>query len=827
VDSGRSSDIAIELAKKYKYIFVDEYQDVNPVQQRIIDLLSGKAKVFVVGDVKQSIYAWRGADCGLFVERLNNAKQDEIKSRVDLNENFRSKPGILKFVNEVFSKIMTESVAAIDYDENAALKPFKDSHEAGKPDVELLIVDEEFKDDSEDENDNENETISSDSINRRAITVAQRIKELVEEEKFQIFDKKANCSRPCKYSDIVILTRSFSQRANNYVQILRLANIPVISDSSTGYFATTEISDMLSLLRVLDNPQQDIPLAAVLRSPLFGLSDSKLLKIRAHKNEKLTFYSLLESFAAQDNQIKDVLLKIDDWRTLARQTSLADLIWKIYSQTGYLSFVSAMPGGAQRHANLLKLHQRAIQFENFASNFNIISLSRFVDFLQKLLDSGGDWAPAEPDSSASNAVRIMSVHKSKGLEFPIVILAETGREFQTSINSKDYITDGQNTIGFKIIEHASKTKLPSLTWQVIKEKQRKLNLAEEMRILYVAMTRAKDKLIISGSAETKTSIKLISNIAICDSQKLPAWIIENAKCELDWILLSLAHYKKLTNHFKPIVNVEGKDSDLFDIKICDMLEISRLSTKLIKKHPASRYENVESLPDEALQGNIVKELNWNYPFIDCASIKAKQSVTSIVHGEMEFAEPDYKFLFESFDTKDKTDSLLIGSATHLVIKKIDVEKEINEKSIGMTIDDLISKGCITAQLAKKINISSIMDFFKSDLGKVLADKKNKIMREWPFTYAASVSDLYPDKKKCEDEKIIIQGIIDMLVQTPDRVVVIDFKTDKVKSGEIQKRAENYISQIKWYCKAAGAILGTEKIEGWLYFLNAGESVRAY
>ncbi|MEN6386084.1 MAG: UvrD-helicase domain-containing protein, partial [Phycisphaerales bacterium] len=279
IDSGKPSDIAITLAEKYKYIFIDEYQDINPVQQKIIDLLSGKAKVFVVGDVKQSIYAWRGADCGLFVERLNNAKQDNVKSRVDLNENFRSKPGILKFVNEVFVKIMTESVAVIDYDENAALKPFKDSHETANPDVELLVVDEEYQRESDDENeDDNNDSISFDAINRRAITVAQRIKELVEVEQFKIYDKKAACLRPCRYSDIVILTRSFAQRANNYVQILRLANIPVISDSSTGYFAATEINDMLSLLQVLDNPRQDIPLAAVLRSPLFGVSDSQLLK---------------------------------------------------------------------------------------------------------------------------------------------------------------------------------------------------------------------------------------------------------------------------------------------------------------------------------------------------------------------------------------------------------------------------------------------------------------------------------------------------------------------------------------------------------------------
>ena len=276
VDGGKASEAAIELQKKYKYIFVDEYQDINPVQQRIIDLLAGFAKVFVVGDVKQSIYGWRGADCSLFVQRLGKAEIDKSKSRVDLNENFRSRPGILNFVNEVFSRIMTSSVAAVDYDENAALKPFNALSAGGenKPDVELVIVDEdpaEEKQTDDDEEKSETGIISLEAINRRALAVAERIKQLVEIEKFQVYDKKSDSYRPCRWSDIVILTRAFAERANNYVQILRCANIPVVSDSSAGYFATTEINDMLSLLAVLDNPRQDIALASVLRSPIFGL----------------------------------------------------------------------------------------------------------------------------------------------------------------------------------------------------------------------------------------------------------------------------------------------------------------------------------------------------------------------------------------------------------------------------------------------------------------------------------------------------------------------------------------------------------------------------
>jgi len=829
VDTGKPSDIAQQLQKKYRYIFVDEYQDINPVQQRIIDLLSGLAKVFVVGDVKQSIYAWRGADCGLFVERLGKAGIDESKSRIDLNENFRSRPGILNFVNEVFSRIMTSSVSAVDYDENAALKPFNASIAKieNKPDVELIIVDDDPAEEQQNDENDEAGLISYEAINRRALAVAHRIKALVEVENFKVHDRTSNSYRPCRWSDFVILTRAFEQRANNYVQILRSANIPVVSDSSAGYFATTEINDMLSLLQILDNPRQDIPLASVLRSPIFGIFDMQLSKIKSHQKSESDFYSVLESVAAETDakdlqkRVSGILQRLDDWRTFARRGSLADLIWKIYSETHYLSFVSALPGGSQRKANLLKLHHRAIQFENFASSLNVISLSRFVSFLQKLLDAGGDWAPAEPDSSAADAVRVMSVHKSKGLEFPVVILAETNRQFRIASDSGDCIVDNQAGVGLKIIDKDSGSKLPSLTWQVIKEKQKKRNLSEEMRILYVAMTRAKDKLILSGAVESANCSRLLSNAALCDSEKLPDFFIENAKSELDWILLSLAPYRKLNTYFKPLVKVDAREDNLFDLKIYLPGEIVQLERQLLKKHPISRYEEIKSpIPDKVLLEDITGNLSWQYPFKEVTAIKAKQSVTSLVQAAEQFAEADYNFSFESLERlAGKTDSLVIGSATHLVIQNIDLTAPINESKISLTITNLLKKGYITKQVAEKIDVSSVLEFFNSDLGGLVQDNKNTVTREWPFTYASAAADLYPDLQNCKDEKIIIQGIIDMLIRMPRGIMVVDFKTGSAS------RSKYYEPQLRWYCRAAGDILGVEVIGGYLYFLSVAQAVK--
>ena len=522
--------------------------------------------------------------------------------------------------------------------------------------------------------------------------------------------------------------------------------------------------------------------------------------------------------------------RLDNWRSLARRGSLADLIWQIFSQTDYLSFVSALPGGSQRRANLLKLHQRAIQFENFASSFNVISLSRFVNFLQKLLESGGDWAPAEPDSSAANAVRVMSVHKSKGLEFPIVVLAETNREFRFGSHSRRlYYGWPERGIGLKIIDETSGTKLPSLTWQVIKDKQRKQNLAEEMRILYVAMTRAKDKLILTGAAESKNCIRLLSNTALCDSETLPSFLIEEAKSELDWILLALAPYKKLNSHFKLPVEIDGRDENLFDLKIYRPDEILQLEKEFLKKRPAGRYDQIKSpIPDKSLLEDITGNLSRQYPFKKAVGIKAKESVTSLVRLEEQFAEADYSFSFESFEKlTDRTDSLVIGSATHLVIQNIDLKNVVNESAICSAITALSEKGYITKQVAEKINVSSILKFFDSDLGKLLRDSKNTVMREWPFTYAVPAVDLYPDLRNCGDEKIIIQGIVDMVVKTPGGIVIIDFKTDRIDSAGLQQRSEHYVPQLKWYGRAAGEILKARTVSGYLYFLTAGMPVKIF
>jgi ATP-dependent helicase/nuclease subunit A len=515
-DEPLPSETALALQKRYKYIFVDEYQDINSVQQKILQLLSPGGNILQVGDVKQSIYAFRGAEPNIFIEQLKRASH-ELKNpgsgyRVDLNTNFRSAKGILDFVNKIFSRIMTSSLSGIDYDETAKLKPSDEEKSKIAQDekiVEIHILDENNKEEdssdaAEGESGDESNFNLISSRQRQAAMIAQRIRQITGADsgkaEFQVFDRELDSYRDVQYRDIVVLMRSLAKKANDYVEIFRLAGIPVSCQATAGYFQATEISDCLCLLKILDNPQRDIELAAVLRSPFFMMCDTELAKIKLHSKseDNINFYGRVLKYCQTgidkklSEKLKNIISQIEIWRTNARRGSLADLIWQIYRQTNYFSFVAALPNGQSRKANLLKLHERTIQFEGFVGNSGVPSLTRFVEFFEKLIETGQDWAPAEPQNAAGNAVRIVSVHKSKGLEYPVVFLAELESKFNRSDIQAECLINYEDTLGLQIIDEKTNSKIDSITHEIIAEQKLSTTLAEEMRILYVAATRAKE-----------------------------------------------------------------------------------------------------------------------------------------------------------------------------------------------------------------------------------------------------------------------------------------------------------------------------------------------
>ncbi|MCD4831714.1 MAG: helicase-exonuclease AddAB subunit AddA [Anaerohalosphaeraceae bacterium] len=818
------SDVALQMRSRYKYIFVDEYQDINPVQQRIIDLVSSQNNIFVVGDVKQSIYAFRGADCELFVQRLRQSQSNGEKIRLDLNENFRSQPGILNFVNSIFARIMTSEIASVDYDDRVALKSGTDSqNSASYPPVELLFIDDKESEVSDDDSKGRSVSTSASRINRGKL-IARRIKQLVSDKSFTVRDKATGLQRPVEYRDFAILMRSISNRANDYVQVFAAEGVPVTSASSVGYFETTEISDILSLLRIIDNPQQDIPLAAAMKCPIFDFSQTELATIKAGKDTNL-FNGLVDyASTGQDSSLaektKAFLSRLDQWRSLARGGSLSDLIWQIYRHSDYLAIVSALPGGNQRRANLLKLHQRAIQFEGFATSSQTISLARFVDFLEKLLAQGGDWSPAEPDSSADNAVKIMSIHKSKGLEFPVVIMAELNAGFNLKSKNAQCLMDSENALGLQIFSPDLSARFASVGWNIISQRIVDTNLAEEMRILYVAMTRACDLLILSGSFDSGKYTHKVASAAICSKGPLPAWLLRKGSCHLDWILYALAGDRKIANFLSLPADFEKSDNDYFSLNLVNSDDVDSFG-----QSDMIAAETVVKSHSQLLLENIKADIDFDYPSASASRIPAKESVSSLSHYGDEFQVFDYA---DSFAVKGLAENLpnpaVVGSAYHLLIQKMDISIRPDIESIEKTRLELVESGAILSDVAGEIDSALVEKFFASETGSMVCDSANKVHREWPFTVGIGASHIFPDKKVADDEKIIVQGIIDMLIETSDGLVIVDFKTDRVSGNSAMQRAENYKSQMSYYCRAASEILNQKISAAFLYFLRPSVSV---
>ncbi len=867
------SEVALALRDRYRHIFVDEYQDVNAVQQAIIDALSAGNNVFGVGDVKQSIYGWRGAEPMIFLERLAralaNRKDLSHGIRVDLNYNFRSAKGILDFVNLVFGRIMTSALAGIDYDEAARLRPAPqddsitrsdaDPHE---PIVELHILDETAgEQEAGSEDTPESESGGDEDVvrarQRQAMMIAQRIRQLVGAEtgrpEFQVFDKDAGALRDVAYRDIVVLVRSLAKKANDYVEVFRLAGIPVNCDATAGYFEATEISDVLCLLKVLDNPQRDVEFAAVLRSPFVRLTDTELARIRLHGRKELlhgNYYACAVRYrdggsdAALRSNLAAALETLERWRGQARRGHLADLLWNVYRETHFLAFVSALPNGQARKANLLKLHDRAIQFEGFASSAARASLTRFIEFIEKLQDLGQDWAPAQPGSAAGNAVRILSVHKSKGLEFPVVFLAELESGFNRRDIYADLVVDASDTVGLQIIDRRSNTKLRSLAHQVIGEKKLAAALAEEMRILYVATTRARDRLILTASQKRTDCGTILAKGLLLGDRVIPAWLLKPCKNALEWVLYGLSDQRVLHEAFRTGLAPQAQDRNLFDFCLHEGNELSDLSRSVLALR-SNKAKSVFFARDRSYAADdgrrrlaqVRRTIEWEYPFAHAVSLLAKSSVTKLTHQGDIFVQRDYSEALDrqpvalvacGLEVGGPRLARAVGTAAHLVTSSLDLKEPVTLQAVEETKARLVKDGAIPPNVAEGVDTEAILAFFASELGSRVFDQRNAVWQEWSFTFglpACESNGLAARQSGTAEEIVVVQGVIDLLVRTPEGLLVIDFKTDRVSGDEVDKRAEVYRGQLELYARAAAAIRGATALEKWLYFLAPRRAIQ--
>lgn len=871
----RPSDVAMEYRERFEEVMVDEYQDSNLVQEVILAAVSRqnteKPNMFMVGDVKQSIYRFRQARPELFMEKYNTypeAKSSEGKESLNrkilLYKNFRSRKEVIDGVNFIFKQIMSQKVGELDYDDKEALYPgaiFETPPEASSlaaGPIELHIIDmddgspdwnlvNEPEATSEEDNMADDEELP-DQIQAEARVVAQRIQELIRPDEqgkiLQVYDKNLKKYRDIKYRDIVILLRTTKNWADVFVEELAAAGIPVYADTGTGYFETIEVQTMLSLLQIIDNPFQDIPLLAVLRSPIASWSLEELIDVRMLDRESTMYEALLKAAREGDGEVstkaKAFVKKLNEWRDKSVHLSTDELIWYLYGDTGYYSCVGAMPGGLQRQANLRILFERARQYEETSYK----GLFNFIQFIERLKSSQGDMGSAKILGENENVVRIMSIHKSKGLEFPVVFVSGCGKNFNMVDMTRSILVHQDLGFGPDYVDYSRRVSCPTLPKQAIKYKLRLETLSEEMRILYVAMTRAREKLILTGSV--KNLSKAIDKWCDCldtDSVKLPEHEIMRGRCYLDWIGPAVARHKdgqSLREAAGIIDDSHAKllleDESMWDIKLWNKNHL--IAAKAGEEEAAAALWEEEQEAEASLEAEYVEaisqRLSWKYPYMQSWKIPTKISVTElkrymeaeiadeVISASVPYVAPLVKkprFL----EAEKGLSAAERGSILHFVLQHLDFKKAETIEDIKQQIADMISLELLTEEQAKAVDILRIQRFLQSNLGRRIK-KADKVYRETPFTIRLDSKEIYPDLdgEAYKDEFVILQGIIDCYFEEEGEIVLVDYKTDYVPPGDgLDIIKERYKTQIEYYTRALAQITGKPIKERCIYLFWNG------
>lgn len=811
------TDVSMNYKKKFVEIAIDEYQDSNLVQEYILTTISNGNNIFMVGDVKQSIYKFRQARPELFLEKYDKyvlAEDEEINcmedTKIQLFQNFRSRKNILNITNIIFEDIMSKKLGDIDYNEKEYLncganfeEPNKEIQLSGK--VELDIID--LADEEDGVEDNEAEEVILEKAEIEAKFVANRIKELLDSN-LHVYDRKQGY-RKVTYKDIVILLRTTSNVANIYERELNKLDLPVFSDSTSSYFETEEIQTILSVLKIIDNPNSDIPLACVLRSEIGGFTDNELVEIRLN-SKNTSYYEALEEMKNSNEEsalkikVIEFLKMLEEWQQKQEYLSLDELIWYIYESTNYYDFVNSNPNGELKTANLKLLFEKAKDYEK--ASFK--GLYNFINYIDKISKSSGDMGSAKLIGENENVIRIMSIHKSKGLEFPVVFLCGTGKMFNVQDLNQSILLHQDMGFGPKYINYERKIEYSTLAKEAIRIKSLNEILSEEMRLLYVATTRAKEKLIITGCDKNlkKSLAEKESMTSKINSEKLDIANIRKAKSYLDWLEL---------------VYVNNKD------KIEDILETKFLNKNEIKENEVyDKNEEVNSeLEDwknegQELLSKVDKLLSWKYPYMTSTKIEGKASVTDIAKGKrkelIDITEKP-KFLNQS----EKLSKAEIGTLMHLIMQKLDFKKDYDEKDIKELIQLLIASKIINENQAKYINVKKILNFTGSDFYKELKEAK-EIQKERPFYIYISSKEIYDDEI---DEKILVQGIIDLYyINKDDQLILVDYKTDYVANNNEQELIDKYKGQLSIYKRALEQALNRKVEAAYIYSIYLDKKI---
>ena len=846
------SSIAKNFREYFDEVLVDEYQDSNNVQETIINLVSRKESdtpnVFMVGDVKQSIYRFRQAKPELFIDKYNTYKLGEADNRkIQLYKNFRSRKEVIDGVNYIFKELMSKTVGELEYSDDEALNLGANYRESEDEDIilggaiELNIINKNYEE-SPEELVEEQEEINNVIMEGRI--VARKIKELMSSKDgktFKVLDKETGEYRPVMYKDIVILLRATKNWAESILDELGEEGIPVYSDTGTGYFESIEIRTIISLLKVIDNPMQDVPMLALMRSPIAGFSAEEISDVRLINKEKYFYenikyigeeaYDNREAIYAKEliDKCKYLIERIEIWRNKSIYMAIDEFIWNLYMDTAYYGYVGAMPNGVFRQANLKILFQRAKQFEktSFKGLFN------FINFINKLTKSSGDMGSAQMLGENEDVVRIMSIHKSKGLEFPVVFLCGMGKSFNLMDLNKNMVYHDELGLGPDFVDIEKRFSIGTLAKESIKKKMKLETLSEEMRILYVACTRAKEKLIMTGTVTNieKSAERWLSSASLEKEYILPSEVLK-CRSYLDWVGMALCHH----NDGTAIRDIAGGSNEISKNdeskwKI-DLWNKSHLINKLeLENIEEEKYETIITDTNSLnswVSDEINRRLSYKYPLKASTTLKSNISVSDLKrrHSEENYnTEEIYrekvlttpKFLQEK---RGLTPSEK-GTAVHFVMKKIDLNRVSSINDIKEQLQELYEGEYILNEELKAINPYKILNFFQSDLGrKILELNKNgeKIYREVPFY--TEISSLEIDKTLEEDkyknEKVRLQGIIDCFFEYDGDIILLDYKTDYVKDGDENNLKEKYEKQLEYYSHAVFKITGKNVKYKYLY-----------
>ncbi len=796
-DGFEKTELAQNLSRQFDFVMVDEYQDTNEAQDMIFRALSNdEQNLFVVGDVKQSIYGFRQAMPEIFLRRkqryeLFDEQKVNYPAKIILDRNFRSRAGILDATNFVFSQLMSTAMGEVEYDKEERLTLGAAYSEVDEPNVEIKVLD--LSAVAEEENMNVVE----------ARYIAKRIAQMIGE-KYTIMAKER--ARAVTYGDFCILLRSANKHAAEFVKELEKCGIPAWSDTSNSFFGTVEIATMLSLLKVIDNPIQDVPLLAVLLSPIFAFTTDDLSEIRMEDKAVPLYFAIKQKATSGDKKCENFLQEISNYRRLAATLPSDKLIQYIYEKTSYSEIVQATSGGDLKLKNLRLLLEYARNYESAGYK----GLTGFIRFIERLEEQKADLSASNALSEGANVVKIMSIHRSKGLEFPVCFLANSSRKFNKDVG--EILFHPELGPGFKLLDQVLMRKYTTFQRDATKLDLDKKAMSEELRVLYVAMTRAREKLIILSSLKNSESTLSKLGAQITDGEVISPFVVGSANSFSDWLLMcALRHPNgaKLRDVAGVLPEVVVSDKTRIDIDIVGQED------ELVTKEKVTQ-EQEKKIIDKALLEKINSRINFAYKYDELARIPAKVTVSELVSD----AAPEVKFDFAkrpAFLSDAKLNPAQKGTALHAFMQFVDLKQARSD--LEEAIGGLVSRGFLSQEQANVLNRAQIKQFLCGELCERILVSPS-VTREYRFAININACEVMPDiKKEFSEKKIMLQGAIDCVFEENGELVIVDYKTDKTAS-EQALRAQ-YGRQLELYSKALRECTGKNIAQKILYSFYTG------